>query len=111
MSIESFTPLAATSPISEYIALADQHAFVYTWLVLKPGYIEVFINDIKKALHIDYTVTGIGEPLGGVVNINLSINILDGDKISIKRSEQTINFVEIEKNYFFKSLQEKFAFR
>ena len=85
MSIESFTPLAATSPISEYIALADQHAFVYTWLVLKPGYIEVFINDIKKALHIDYTVTGIGEPLGGVVNINLSINILDGDKISIKR--------------------------
>lgn len=34
-----------------------------------------------------------------------------GDRIEIKKSEHLIRFVELEKNYFFKSLQEKFAFR
>ena len=34
-----------------------------------------------------------------------------GDVVKIKRSEQLIKFAEFEKNYFFKSLQKKFAFR
>ncbi|QQG45200.1 MAG: NAD(+)/NADH kinase [Candidatus Sungiibacteriota bacterium] len=34
-----------------------------------------------------------------------------GDRIIIKKSERLVRFLELEKNYFFKSLQEKFAFR
>ena len=34
-----------------------------------------------------------------------------GDKIIIKKSERLARFVELEKNYFFKSLQEKLAFK
>ena len=34
-----------------------------------------------------------------------------GDKIFIHRSPNLVKFAEFEKNYFFKSLQEKFAFK
>lgn len=34
-----------------------------------------------------------------------------GDRVIIKKSENLIRFAELEKNYFFKSLQEKFAFK
>ena len=34
-----------------------------------------------------------------------------GDWIVVKRSAHVVRFAELEKNYFFKSLQEKFAFR
>ena len=34
-----------------------------------------------------------------------------GDVIKIRRSHRLVKFAELEKNYFFKSLQEKFAFR
>lgn len=34
-----------------------------------------------------------------------------GDIIKVRRSKQSVPFAELEKNYFFKSLQEKFAFR
>jgi NAD+ kinase len=34
-----------------------------------------------------------------------------GDNVIIRSSKNTIKFVELEKNYFFKSLREKFAFR
>jgi NAD+ kinase len=33
------------------------------------------------------------------------------DEIIIRRSSHLVNFAELEKNYFFKSLQEKFAFK
>lgn len=34
-----------------------------------------------------------------------------GDLVVVKRSAHVVKFAELEKNYFFKSLQEKFAFR
>lgn len=34
-----------------------------------------------------------------------------GDQVKVKRSPKLVRFAELEKNYFFKSLQEKFAFR
>lgn len=34
-----------------------------------------------------------------------------GDKILVRKSDRFARFVELEKNYFFKSLQEKFTFR
>jgi len=33
-----------------------------------------------------------------------------GDTIKIRKSDDSVNFVEVEPNYFFKSLKEKFAF-
>lgn len=40
-----------------------------------------------------------------------AVPVQKGDIIYIKRSRQKIRFVELEKNYFLRSLQEKFAFR
>ncbi|MEK7502875.1 MAG: hypothetical protein AAB556_00325 [Patescibacteria group bacterium] len=34
-----------------------------------------------------------------------------GDRVVIRNSNRVIKFAEVEKNYFFKSLQEKFAFK
>lgn len=39
------------------------------------------------------------------------VSLKRGDRIVIKKSKDTVNFVEIEPNYFFKSLKEKFAFK
>lgn len=39
------------------------------------------------------------------------VPLLEGDRIVIRRSKHLVNFVELENNYFFKSLQEKFAFK
>lgn len=39
------------------------------------------------------------------------IPLQKGDKILIRESKYPVRFVEIEKHYFFKSIQEKFAFR
>lgn len=35
----------------------------------------------------------------------------EGDLITVSRSSKLIKFIELEKNYFFKSLQEKFSFK
>ncbi|OGY63298.1 MAG: hypothetical protein A3I89_00045 [Candidatus Harrisonbacteria bacterium RIFCSPLOWO2_02_FULL_41_11] len=39
------------------------------------------------------------------------IPLQKGDKIIIQESQHAIHFAELDKNYFFKSLQEKFAFK
>ncbi|MEK7090250.1 MAG: NAD(+)/NADH kinase [Patescibacteria group bacterium] len=39
------------------------------------------------------------------------IALKKGDKIIVKKSDRFARFAELEKNYFFKSIQEKFAFR
>lgn len=44
-------------------------------------------------------------------DIERVVALKKGDKIIIKKSDRFARFVELEKNYFFKSLQEKFTFR
>jgi len=44
-------------------------------------------------------------------DIERMVALKKGDKIIIKKSDRFARFVELEKNYFFKSLQEKFTFR
>jgi NAD+ kinase len=39
------------------------------------------------------------------------VSLIKGDCVVIRKSKDTVNFVEIEPNYFFKSLKEKFAFK
>ncbi len=53
-----------------------------------------------------------GESADVVLSIDGSIVALKkGDRIIIRESERLVRFVELEKNYFFKSLEEKFAFK
>ncbi|OGY63697.1 MAG: hypothetical protein A3I24_00805 [Candidatus Harrisonbacteria bacterium RIFCSPLOWO2_02_FULL_41_13b] len=39
------------------------------------------------------------------------VPLLENDRIVIRRSKRLVKFAELESNYFFKSLQEKFAFK
>lgn len=43
-------------------------------------------------------------------NVN-SVPVHKGDLILVKKSPRLVRFAELDKNYFFKSLEEKFAFR
>lgn len=54
-----------------------------------------------------------GEPADVVLasDVDRVMALTKGDVITIRRSERLVRFIELEKNYFFRSLQEKFAFR
>src|SRR3989344_68793 len=59
------------------------------------------------------TVSKTNEPADVVVTAD-GENIFplhEGDLIKIRRAPRLVTFAEVERNYFFKSLQEKFAFR
>ena len=44
-------------------------------------------------------------------DIDRIIALKKGDKVVVRKSERLVRFIEFEKDYFFKSLQEKFSFR
>lgn len=44
-------------------------------------------------------------------DIEKMVALQKGDRIIIRKSERLVRFAELDKNYFFKSLQEKFSFR
>lgn len=46
-----------------------------------------------------------------ITDTDKMIALEKGDKIIVKKSERLIRFAELDKNYFFSSLKEKFAFR
>ena len=46
-----------------------------------------------------------------VTDTDKMIALEKGDQIIVKKSDRLIRFAELDKNYFFSSLQEKFAFR
>lgn len=60
-----------------------------------------------------FIVKKTGEPADVVLSTDTErvIALHKGDVITVRKSERLIRFVELEKNYFFKSLQEKFAFK
>lgn len=59
------------------------------------------------------TLTDSGEPADVVVVADGAdiFSLKKGDIIKIKKSLDSVNLVEVEPNYFFKSLKEKFAFK
>lgn len=79
-------------------------------VINKESEIEITVEDFRKS--DKFVLAETGEKTDVILSVDGSevFSLQVGDKIIIKRSEKTINFVELEKNYFFKSLQEKFAF-
>ncbi len=69
------------------------------------------VEDFRKKNQLILKETG--ESVDVVLSVDGSsmVALKRGDKIIIKQSERLMRFVELEKNYFFKSLQEKFAFK
>lgn len=77
---------------------------------------------VKRDKEISIKILGVRKN-GFVPSENIRVNLVlmadgkitfpleKGDVIKIKRSGRLIKFAELEKNYFFKSLSEKFAFK
>ncbi|MBI2639953.1 MAG: NAD(+)/NADH kinase [Candidatus Sungbacteria bacterium] len=73
--------------------------------------ITIQIGDFRK--RGQFSIKKTGEPADAVLFVGSweIIALQKGDIIRIEKSSRLIRFIELEKNYFFKSLQEKFAFR
>src|SRR3989338_4766198 len=69
------------------------------------------IKDFRKQNRFIIKKTGEAADVILTTDTETIISLQKGDKIIIRRSERLVRFAELEKNYFFKSLQEKFAFR
>lgn len=91
--------------------LLDHHIPTPSIVVKRTKRIEVAVTEIRaKGL---FTATATGEPVDAVITSD-DTNIFplrEGDRIVIGRSKRLINFAEFTPGYFYKSLQEKFAFR
>lgn len=73
--------------------------------------IAIAIEDFRKMGHFLVRTTGETADVILAMDSQRIVALDKGDKILVKKSERLIRFVELEKNYFFKSLQEKFSFR
>lgn len=69
------------------------------------------IEDFRKKDR--FIIRKTGEPADVVLSTDTErvIALKKGDVVFIKKSERLIRFAELEKNYFFKSLREKFSFQ
>lgn len=69
------------------------------------------VGDFRK--RNQFLIKKTGEPADAVLFIGSweTIALEKGDTIRIEKSNRLVRFIELEKNYFFKSLQEKFSFR
>lgn len=68
------------------------------------------IDDFRKKER--FLIKDIGEAVDVVLALDTEriVSLKKGDRIVIKKSARLIRFAELEKNYFFRSLQEKFSF-
>ncbi|MDO8520721.1 MAG: NAD(+)/NADH kinase [bacterium] len=91
--------------------LLDHHIPTPSIVVKRTKTIEIEVAEIRaKGL---FTATATGEPVDAVLTSD-DANIFplrEGDRIVVGRSKHLIKFAEFTPGYFYKSLQEKFAFR
>lgn len=78
MSVPAQTPI--TGP---YTANGNTKQFAYTFYLLQETDLVVFLGGVKKTLHTDYEVTGIGQTQGG--NVVFTINPPQGVQVLLKR--------------------------
>lgn len=82
-------------------------------IVIKPDS-EIVVRVINFRKQNKFVLTNEKSGVDVVLSADTSYNTFPlepGDLIFIQRSPKLVKFAEFEKNYFFKSLQEKFAFR
>ncbi len=91
--------------------LMDHNIPTPSIVVKRTKNIEIKVLDFKKRELL--SLTDSGTPVDVILHSDSEtlFPLQKGDVISIRRSARLVRFAEIEKNYFFKSLQEKFAFR
>lgn len=72
--------------------------------------IEIDISDFRNKDWVKMSETGQAANVVLVPDGRLPFVLNKGDKIKVTRAERLTKFVELEPNYFFKSLQEQFSF-
>ena len=73
--------------------------------------VKLKIIDFRKHELLSLTKNGKGVDMLLSADGATIFPITVGDVVKMKKSKHVVRFAELEKNYFFKSLQEKFAFR
>ena len=91
--------------------LLDHHIPTPSMVLKRTKRIQISVTEIRAKGLLSITATG--EPVDAVLTSD-DLNIFplhEGDRIEIDRSKRLIKFAEFTPDYFYKSLQEKFAFR
>lgn len=91
--------------------LLDHHIPTPSIVVKRTKTITIHMTEIRAKELLSVTATG--EPVDAVMSSD-DTNIFplhEGDRIEIGRSKRLIKFAEFTPDYFYKSLEEKFAFR
>ncbi len=73
--------------------------------------ISIIVEDFRENNHFIMKKTGKTADVILAADSERIVALDKGDKIIIRRSKKLVRFVELDKNYFFKSLQEKFEFK
>lgn len=73
--------------------------------------VTIKVEDFRESDKFTLTKTGEHADVVVMADGTEAITLKKGDKIVMKKSDDCVKFVEIEPNYFFKSLKEKFAFK
>lgn len=73
--------------------------------------ISLVVEDFRKQDKFIIAKTGEHADVVLVADSERIIALEKGDTVTIKKSKRLVRFAEIEPNYFFKSLQEKFTFK
>lgn len=81
-------------------------------IVIKPNRkVTLKINNFRKRGFLSFTKTGAPVDVILAADGEVIFPIEKGDFVRVTGSPRLITFAELEKNYFFKSLREKFAFK
>lgn len=91
--------------------LLDHNLPTPSVIIKEDRVIKITVNDFRK--NDRFIITKTNEKADVIMASDGvdTIPLEKGDVIIIKKSKNKVRFVELEKNYFFKSLQEKFAFK
>lgn len=91
--------------------LLDHNIPTPSLIIKRNKTISIIVEDFRKSDRFTIKKTGEAADVILATDSERIIALKKGDRIVIKKSERLIRFIELEKNYFFKSLEEKFAFK
>lgn len=93
MSVDN---VADIEPIDQYVALAAQTEFDYTFPIFEDGDLVVYVNDTEQTYTTDYTVSGAGDDNGGTVTFVSGLTA--GDIVTIYRDIPIERLTDISQN-------------
>ncbi len=79
----------------DYVATTGQKEYAYDFLLLDATHLEVYVGGVKKTLTTDYTLTGVLNPVGGLVTLKTAPTA--GTQVSLVRDvpiQQTADYTE-----------------